>query len=117
MRLEAGVRWTARGLTVLLVGLVLVIFIGEALANGFNPLHLKRIEAIQMTFFWTACLGMVLAWRWQAIGAALSLGGMILFFAVEIAARNGLPHALVLYLMLVPGILYLLSEFLRRRVR
>jgi hypothetical protein len=45
--LEGGVRWTARVLTALLVGLVLVIFIGE----GFNPLKLKGVEVIQMTFF------------------------------------------------------------------
>jgi hypothetical protein len=110
--LEVGVRWTARALTALLVGLVLVIFIGE----GFNPLKLKGVEVIQMIFFWTACIGMVIAWRWQVIGGALSLGGMILFFAVEFFVTGGFPRLPVLYLMLLPGILFLMDSLIRRRM-
>jgi len=116
IRLEAGVRWTARVLTALLVGLVLVIFVGLTLDGGFNPLKLKGVEATQMVFFWTACIGMVVAWRWQMIGGALSLGGMVLFFAVEFAVRGGLPRGLLLYLMFLPGILFLVDGFIRRRL-
>jgi hypothetical protein len=115
-RLEAGIRWTARVLTALLVGLVLVMFVGVTLEGGFNPLKLKGVEPMQMLFFWTACIGMVVAWRWQVIGGALSLGGMMLFFAVEFAVRGGPPGGFLLYLMLVPGILFLMSAFIRRRV-
>jgi hypothetical protein len=109
--LEGSVRWTARVLSAVLVGIALLIFVGE----GFNPLKLKGIEPIQMALFWTACLGMVLAWRWPAAGGALSLGGMILFFAVETAVTGRLPRGLFLYLMLLPGTLFLLSALLRRR--
>jgi hypothetical protein len=113
---EAGIRWTARLLSALLVGLVLVMFIGVTLDGGFHPLKLKGVEPIQMILFWTACIGMVVAWRWQVIGGALSLGGMILFFAVEFAVNGRLPRGLVLHLMMLPGILFLLSGFLSRRV-
>jgi hypothetical protein len=92
-----------------------VIFIGETLAGGFHPLQLKGVEPIQMICFWTACIGMVLAWRWQVIGGALSLGAIILFFAVEFFVTGGLPRGLVLYLMLLPGFLFLMDSFLRRR--
>jgi hypothetical protein len=108
--LEVGLRWAARVLSAVLVGIVLVIFIGE----GFNPLRLKGLEPVQMALFWTACLGMVLAWRWPVIGGALSLGGMTLFFAVELAVTGGFPRALFLYLMLLPGTLFLLSALVRR---
>jgi hypothetical protein len=111
--LDVGIRWTARVLTALLVGLVLVIFVGVTLDGGFHPLRLKGVEPIQMIFFWTACIGMVLAWRWQAIGGAISLGGMILFFAVEFFVTRGLPRGLVLYLMLLPGVLFLVDSFIR----
>jgi hypothetical protein len=103
-RLEVGVRWTAKVLTALLVGLVLVMFVGVTLDRGFNPLKLKGVDEIQM-IFWTACIGMMVAWRWQVIGGVLSLGGMILFFAVEFAVNGGLPRGRLLYLMLLPGIL------------
>jgi hypothetical protein len=52
---EAGLRWTARLLGAALVGLVLVMFIGE---GGFNPLKLVAVEAVQMTVFLTACVGL-----------------------------------------------------------
>jgi len=115
-RLETGVRWTARVLAALLVGLVLVFFVGLTLDGGFHPIKLKGVEPLQMIFFWTATTGMVVAWRWPVIGGALSLGGMILFFAVEFTVRGGLPRGLVLYLMLLPGILFLVDGFIRRRM-
>jgi hypothetical protein len=114
--LEAGVRWTARVLTALLVGLVLVILAAATIDGGFHPLKLRGVEPIQMTFFWSACIGLVIAWRRQMIGGALSLGGMVLFFAVEIAVRRGLRGGLILYLMLLPGSLFLLSSVMSRRM-
>jgi hypothetical protein len=113
---EAGVRWTARVLSALLVGLVLVMFIGLSIDAGFRPPRLTGVETVLMIFFWTACVGMVVAWRRQVIGGALSLGGMILFFAVEFAVNGRLPRGFALYLMLLPGALFLLSSFLSRRI-
>ena len=110
--LEVGLRWTARVLSALLVGIVLLILVGE----GFNPLRLKGLEPVEMALFWTACVGMVVAWRRPVAGGALSLGGMALFFAVELAVTGGLPRALFLYLMLLPGILFLVDGFIRRRL-
>ena len=115
-RLEVGIRWTARVLTAFLLGLVLVMFVGLTVDGGFDPLKLSEVEALQMIFFWTACIGMAIAWRWQVIGGAFSLGGMILFFAVEFAVRGALPRGLVLHLMLLPGILFLVDGFIRRRM-
>jgi hypothetical protein len=59
---------------------------------------------------------MVLAWRWPVIGGALSLGGMTLFFAVELALTGGLPRAPFLHLMLLPGVLFLLSALIGRHM-
>lgn len=114
-RLGAGARWTARVLAAVLVGLVLVIFIGVTLDGGFHPLRLKGVEPLQMAFFWTACVGMVVAWRWELAGGALSLGAMALFFAVEFAVRGGLPRGLLLYLMPLPGTLFLLRALISAR--
>jgi hypothetical protein len=51
--LGVGLRWTARLRAAALVGLVLVVFVGE----GFNPLNLKPVESVQITFFFTTCAG------------------------------------------------------------
>jgi hypothetical protein len=111
--LEAGLRWTARLLGAALVGLVLVILIGE---GGFNPLKLRLVEAIQMALFLTTCIGVVIAWRWPFIGGAISTGGILLFFAVEVAVTGSFPKGLVFHLMPLPGILFLLSGFIGRRM-
>jgi hypothetical protein len=59
---------------------------------------------------------MVIAWWRQVIGGALSLGAMILFFTVERFVTGGLPRGLILYLMLLPDILFLMDSFIRRRI-
>ncbi|HLN28130.1 MAG TPA: hypothetical protein VK395_10335 [Gemmataceae bacterium] len=109
--LKVGLRWTARLLGVVLVGLVLVIFVGE---GGFNPFKLSPLEAIQMTLFLTTCFGLVVAWRWQVIGGAISTGGMLLFLAVEFWATGGFLKLMVFYLMLLSGILFVVSGFVSR---
>jgi hypothetical protein len=107
--LEVGVRWTARVFSALLVGLVFIMFFGLTVERGFHPLRIAGVEPIQMVCFWIACLGMVVALRWQALGGGISLAGMVLFFAVEFAVRGGMPRGLLVYLMLVPGILFLVG--------
>src|SRR5262249_10123574 len=109
--LEPGLRWTARLLAAGLVGLIVVIYVGE----GFNPLRLSPLEVIQKVFFWTACLGLLAAWRWPVLGGALSTGGLLLFLAVGAGGTGGLPKGAVFYRMLVPGLLFMGSGFLRRR--
>jgi hypothetical protein len=122
--LEVGARWTARVLTVLLVGLVagpVIINGGYDIVHGFyeggvpHAFRVKGVEPLQMLLFWTACLGLVLAWRWPVLGGAAALGGMLLFFAVAFAVQGGFPGGLLPYLMLLPGVLFLLSAFVRRR--
>jgi hypothetical protein len=110
--LEAGLRWTARLLAGALVALVAAIFVGE----GFNPLHLKPVEAVQMTFFFTTCAGLVIAWKWPVLGGALAAAGMLCFVAVESVVTGAPPRGLVFYLMLLTGLLFLLSAFVRRRL-
>jgi hypothetical protein len=123
--LEIGVRWTARVLSALLLGLVLVPMVVNCIydvVHGFyedgvpHSLKLVGVEPIQTPFFWTACIGMVVAWRWSVIGGALSLGGMILLFAVAFAMSGELPGGLLVYLMLLPGILFMVDGLIRRRM-
>jgi hypothetical protein len=111
---EVGVRWVARVLSALLLGLVVAMFVGVTLDGGFHPLKLQGVEPIQMIFFWTACIGMLVAWRWEVIGGALSLVAMLLFFAVEFAVNGRAPGGLILYLIVLPGILFLLSGVIRK---
>jgi hypothetical protein len=109
--LELGLRWTARLLAACLVGLVVVIYLGE----GFNPFKLTAIEALQKTFFLITCVGLVVGWRWPLIGGVISTGGMLLFVAIEFAVNGRFPRGPVFHLMLLAGILFLPSGSMRRR--
>jgi hypothetical protein len=100
-------------MVVLLLGLIVALFVGE----GFNPLNLRGLEIVQMCLFTAACAGMAIAWPRQQLGAAISLVAMVLFLAVEWLATRRMPHGMMFYLMLVPGVLFLLSSSLHRRLR
>jgi hypothetical protein len=110
-------------LTALLVGLFLVPLVVNSIydvVHGFyedglpHAFWMKGVGPFQMICFWTAGVGLVVAWRWPMTGGTLSLRGMILLFVIEFAVRGGLPGGLTLYLMLLPGILFLADGFIRR---
>jgi hypothetical protein len=109
--LEVTIRWLARLLAVFIIGVVLLIFIGE---RGPNPLKLSTLEAVQMVFFITTCIGMAVGWRWEFIGGIVATVGIVLFYATELAVTGRFPHGLF-PLMLFPGMLFLVSGLLRRR--
>jgi hypothetical protein len=110
--LEIAVRWTARLLTAALVGLVLVTFIG---VGGFNPLKLTTVEAVQMSLFFAAGLGMTAGWRWELVGGTIATAAILSFLAVEFAVTSSFPKQLTFQLMLLPGFLFLLSGVMKRR--
>lgn len=102
----AGARWIARILGLLIVGLVVVIMIGE----GFNPTKLSGGELVMSAAFLTALTGMVVLWRWEGIGGALVIGGMLAFYGLNFAASGRLPGGWVFPLCYLPGIFALLSN-------
>jgi hypothetical protein len=98
----------------LLLWLIALAFIDVSIdEGGLHPLKVKGLDPVQMVFFWITCIGMVVAWRHEAVGGALSLGGMAAVFAIEFAMRGGTPGGLLLYLMFLPGLLFLWSAALR----
>jgi hypothetical protein len=109
--LVVGLRWTARLLGAGLVGLVLLIYVGE----GFNPFRLTATETLQHALFLTTCIGLLVGWRWPLVGGAMSTGGMLLFLSVEFAVTARFPKGPDFHLMLLAGILFLLSGFVMRR--
>jgi hypothetical protein len=46
---------------------------------------------------------------------AISTGGILLFLAVEFGVTGSFPKGPVFHLMVLPGILFLLSGFMRSR--
>ena len=105
-----AIRWIARIIGLLLVGLVLLIMVGE----GFNPLALNRNESGMTGAFLVALVGMLLLWRWEGIGGIVALAGMVAFYAVNYAASGRFPSGWVFPVCFLPGILSLTSWSLHR---
>ena len=110
--LEIGIRWTARLLSAFFIGVVLLFLVG---GGGLNPLQLSAREAVLMVFFFTIYIGMAVGWRCEGTGGIMVAVGMLSFYATELAATGRFPNGWFFPLMLLPGLLFLLSSFLRRR--
>jgi hypothetical protein len=109
------VRWLARGLSLLAAGMVVLFFVGE---GGFNPLRLTGSEAVPMALFFTSWLGLLVAWRWELLGAAMTLGGMGLFYLAHYLEAGRWPRGWAFAFIASPAVFFLycgLREWWGRR--
>ena len=95
-------RWIARVLGTVLVALATWIAIGE----GMPILNLGALA------FALNLIGILVGWRWELIGAIMSLCGWCLFLGVAAESPRGVTW--FVFLLALPGILYLTSALLRR---
>ena len=96
-------RWIARIVGLFIVGLVLLLAIGE----GFNPMKLTGTELAMSSCLFVALIGMAVLWKWEGIGGALVVGGMMAFYGLNFAASGRFPGGWVFPLCFLPGILAL----------
>jgi hypothetical protein len=100
-------RWVARIIGTVLVGLTLVIAIGEGMPNLFTQPFVIQIGFLALTL---VLLGILLAWRWEFLGGIISLVGWVLFVAAE---RVHLQQSVFFILLGIPSLLFLGSSCLR----
>jgi hypothetical protein len=113
--IQGAARWGARTIGSLAAGFFFLFLLGEGFGpHGqftLNPFGLSTADSVVILLRVTACIGLLLAWRWEALGACIALACMV-------AATIIRPWVLGMVLALVvPGVLYLLSWFLRREDR
>jgi len=101
-----SVRWAARITGLLLIGLVLLIAIGE----GGPPNILAQPLPVQIEFvaMFLMLAGFLIGWRWEAVGGISALAGFLLFLEAELFV-NGKPPGGAIPLFAVPSVLLLLS--------
>lgn len=80
-RLSNALCWSARLFGLVLIGVVLSFFIGEGLMGGDMPnlSTMGLVEEVLMLALLTTLLGLILAWRWEAIGGLIIVAGVLLF--------------------------------------
>ena len=103
----ASVRWAARISGLLLVGLVLLIAIGE----GGPPNILAQPLPVQIEFaaMFLMLVAFLVGWRWEAVGGVAAIAGFLLFLATELVV-NGKPPGGAISLFAIPGVLLLISS-------
>jgi hypothetical protein len=73
------VRWIARISSELTAALILLIFVGEGLAEEGKPVfRLSTRETAMAVAFVAMWLGLVLGWKWELWGGLLTICGVVL---------------------------------------
>lgn len=106
--LAVACRWTARLVGAFLLLTIVLIAVGEGMPNPFT-----QPPAVQFGFLTLAMImiGILAGWRWEFFGGVLSLAGWCLFVAVVVWLKH---LTLFVLLLALPGILHLISAWLRR---
>jgi len=102
-------RWVARVTALVMVVFILLMFIGEGIADGFEGLlTLTLREGLLMAAFVVVFLGLLLGWRWEVLGGVLVIGGTAAFYWLDFAYSGTLPRGPYFLLIAFPGLLYLI---------
>jgi hypothetical protein len=109
------IRWTARVWSIASLGFVLLMFVGSALAEGFNPAQFALRDVVGLLFFpFGVCLGMILAWRWEGPGGAITVGSLLAFYAALRVMGGRFPRGPWFALVAAPGVFFLVCWLLSR---
>ena len=102
------VRWIARVCSGIAAALILLIFIGEALTAGFEPLlHMSVRETLMMISCVAVWLGLLLGWKWELCGGLLTACGVAAFHLVDYLFSGTFPKLPVLLMLASPSLLFL----------
>ena len=103
-------RWLARLSGLIVAGGYVVVLFGEVLTphSGRPPNVLEFGGQVLLT---AACIGMLIAWKWELPGAVLSLACLLAFTLLIRMNRHT-----VIAVLAMPGILFT-ADWLLRRLR
>jgi len=101
-------RWLARLSALFFAGVFLLVMIGEYSAPQSGP-PTSFMEWAGVALVLIAVAGMILAWKWNMMGALIALGAMLLHIALVRNRTYG-----VIWLAAIPAALYLADWLLRR---
>lgn len=71
------IRWLARIIGTLSIALFLFLFVAESVEKGRIAIDSDRIP--MTAFMFLAFIGLIIAWKWEGLGGAMALGGLIAF--------------------------------------
>lgn len=106
------VLWSSRIIAAGLAGLVLFIIAGHGGLPRID--EMTGQETLMMTAMLTGTAGLILLWRWPAIGGGIGIASMATFYALNWAASGRLPGGWVFPMFLVASGLGIVAAVLCR---
>ena len=101
------VRWIARVSSGFAAALILLIFIGEGLTEGFEPLlHLSVRETVMMVAFVAVWFGLLLGWKWELYGGLLTACGVAAFYMMDYLFSGTFPRVPFFLIFASPSLLF-----------
>ena len=102
--------WIARIWSLASIALILAFIVGE------RSLPSNTREWIGFVFFpFGISVGMLLAWRNERAGGAVTVASLVVFYLVERAMTGAFPPGWAWLIFAAPGFLFLLAALLARR--
>jgi len=84
-----------------------------AFGQGFNPAALSLKEILLFACFPVAAfIGLAIAWVRPLTGGTLCILGLVGFYVLHLAFTGRLPAGFAFLLFVLPGWLFVISEFL-----
>jgi len=109
-------RWVARVSSLLVIGLILLFFIGEGIDKGFDLSTLNSRDLLLMVFFPLGMmLGFVIGWWKEFSGGLTAILSVVLFHVVYYAYTNGFPRGPWFMVFGLPGAFFLLAGMRKPR--
>jgi hypothetical protein len=110
-------RWIARIISIL----VLILAIGILLTPGTEVEGQTPTVAywILLIMWCTGVLGLLLAWRWELVGAIIAIFALITrdMFYYSLSRQSFVDFGMVWLPILIPALLFLLAWWLEKRAR
>ena len=107
-------RWSARILSLLLVGYFLLIFFNISITPSIKFTNLGFLIIAFLIVLLTCLAGMLIGFKWEAIGGGINLFAGIML-CVLVYYRWNWQTTYPYLIMTLPGILYLLSWYLHKK--
>ena len=111
--LTSVVRWIARTWSIVTIVLVFAFIIGE----GFNPKQLVLTEWFGFIFFPVGiCLGLIVAWWKEGLGAIIVVSSLLAFYIVNFATAGTFPKGWAWEAFTFPGFLFAFCWYRSRNI-
>ena len=101
------IRRIARISAGVMAALILLIFVGEAFADGFEPILNMTVREIGMMMaFFAVWLGLLLGWKWELYGGLLTICGVAAFYLLDYLFSGTLPRGPFFLIFAAPSLLF-----------